>query len=124
LTGDPALETAQNTMNQIQETDTEKMKRYVKLHMNRLMKKARKAFDEGHEDAEVSMARPADWEGETFEAIIGDQCDAIQKAIIGDYENYLEVCVNYTYPEEESVPYYITLSACWRNAENPFDELD
>jgi hypothetical protein len=106
----------------IQETDNKKKKRYVNLHMNRLMKKARKAFDEGHEDAEVSMARPAEWEGDTFEAIIGEWCDAIQEVIGGGDAEYLDICVNYTLPEEESVPYYITLSACWRHTANPFCE--
>jgi len=112
-----------NQPEQIQETNGELdyVKRYVKSHMNRLMRKASKAFDVGHEDAEVSILRPAGWEADTFEATIKEHCDAIQEAIGGE-ENYLEVCLNYTLPtDEEEVPYNIILSACWRPADNPFD---
>jgi hypothetical protein len=102
-------------MNQ-QDESRKKMKHYVKVKINRLLKKAQRAFDESKEGYEkVKVMRQPDWDHDEFNALIEGHCEEIQQYLDDYRRDSGEFCV-----EHNST----TIEINWAiDNDNPFSDL-
>jgi hypothetical protein len=107
-------------MNQNDES-RKKMKHYVKVKINRLLKKAQRAFDESNEGWEkVKVMRQPDWDEDEFDAIIQGHCEEIQQYL----DDYRRDSGGFDVERTCEANNSITIDISWDiRQDNPFDDL-
>ncbi len=111
---------------EIQKIQKQKMKHYVKVRINRLMKRAGRGFDESHDSyEEIKLVRQAGWDYNEFHDLIEGHAEEIQQHLDEYRRNNGSFHVEHTSPDEDAtLPHKHVLAIYWDiSNDNPFDDL-